>query len=123
MWRMDIRYKIAMKEPHEVHQVPFGKFEGTIFQKSIQEKWNKYLTSFDSTVPQFKFPEHPGRYAHNLSSIMLSKLQVEASFLGTKLCNSLLKSHLIGIETQFEKFMNQLHELAPVPSVIDSKRH
>ena len=74
------------------------------------------LKSLDKESPPTLFPQNPERYVHNLSDIMLDKLQMQVLSLGPKFCGSLIKDDQLDCEIQFENLYSQTTDLKPTSS-------
>ena len=106
-------YRHAVDDLNPKHRVDFDRYVSEVCDKTCERKYSKLLSSLNPLRPEMRFPEHPERYVHNFSSVVLSKLQLEALSLGPKFCHSQPKSDQIHLETQFENLMSQLTDLTP----------
>lgn len=88
-----------------------------VCSKVEEKKYVKLVEGLQPTHPESKFPQHPERYVHNISSLQLSQLQLDALSLGPKFCYSQPVNGQVHIETQFEHLMHQLTDLTPTSAL------
>ena len=91
----NLEFNIAQRQstvddlPDEL-QTTFRQYVNTVTETRAEKKKFALLKSLDEESPPTLFPQNPERYVHNLSDILLDKLQMQVLSLGPKFCDNLI---------------------------------
>ncbi|CAH8572715.1 unnamed protein product [Dicrocoelium dendriticum] len=104
--------KAALDDLNHDERVRFIEYVRNVTSKRTSKR--RVLLQKTLTVKECPntFPSNPERYVHNLSSIRLDTLQMQALSLGLKFCHPRNNDHRLEIETQFEYLNSQTSDLA-----------
>ena len=117
----NLEFNIAQRQstvdnlPDEL-QTTFKQYVNIVTETPAEKKKFALLRSLDEKSSPTLFPQNPERYVHNLSDIMLDKLQMQVLSLGPEFCDNLIKDDQLDCEIQFENLYSQTTDLKPTSS-------
>ena len=103
---LTMKHLVAPTLP-EKDRKDFLDYVELITAKQISKKRRTLDRSLIDVKPRSIFPNNPGRYVNNLSSVTLDDTLLEVLSLGPKFCCPHARTDQIGINTQFENVYNQ----------------
>ncbi|CAH8432023.1 unnamed protein product [Dicrocoelium dendriticum] len=109
--RLVAQTEAALDNLRDEERIRFLTYVRGVTSKQVDKKRCKMQKNLSETKGQTRFPSVPEQYVHNLSSVHLDRLQLQALSLGLKFSHPQNKYNRVEIETQFEHLFKQTNDL------------